>query len=37
MLKRLRAFHEKPSKHLTLFFPGTVNNQKEKTIKRLKL
>ena len=23
---RLRTFHEKPSKHLTLFSPGTVNN-----------
>ena len=29
--KRLRVFHENPSKHLTLFSPGTVNNEKKKT------
>ena len=33
----LGAFHEKSSKHLTLFFPGTINNHKNNNNKTLKI
>ena len=37
MLKDYGVFTKKPSKHLTLFSPGTVNNEKKKRDKKLKI